>query len=507
MSEPFAYDAVDYPSTALPQLHPQHLFAVARLFGCDPAPPARCRLLELGCGDGTQLIGAAVGLPHSTFVGVDLSAVAVERGNRLIADLGLTNVTLLAADITAWQPPPEPFDYAVAHGLYSWVPAFVRDAVLDVYRRVLAPTGVGYVSYNTYPGCYLRRMVWEILRFHTADMPAPVDKIRQALELTKFLSAGLPDPPTPVSAMYAHELTTLREDHHPALLFHDDLSAVNDPVYFHQFMAHAGRYGFRFVAEAEPLAMEARAFPPAVAGALRGMAERDVLLKEQYLDFLRLRRFRQTLLSLDGRPPQPDPDPARVPTLAVAGQPKADGPADLTPGVAVTFRAGKGAMVRTDLAVGKGAFVALAECWPKRLPFAELVKRAGAKLGAEPSADEQTALTELLLAGWMTGLIELHGHVPEYAETVSERPVACPLARAQVRVGPFVTTRLHTVMRFDDDPSRRLVGLLDGTRTFAQLAAEMGDAFPPDQRPDPAALRDGLARNLERMARGGLLVG
>jgi hypothetical protein len=62
-------------------------------------------------------------------------------------------------------------------------------------------------------------------------------------------------------------------------------------------------------------------------------------------------------------------------------------------------------------------------------------------------------------------------------------------------------------MRFEDEPSRKMVQLLDGTRTLEELVAEMAAAFPADKRPDPAALRAGLARNLERLAKGGLLVG
>jgi SAM-dependent methyltransferase len=508
VSELFAYDEVDYPSAGLPQAHPGHLYALARMFGCDPAPPERCRMLELGCGDGTHLIASAVGLPDSTFVGCDRSLAAVERGNRLIAELGLRNVSLHAVDITTWAPPPEPFDYAVAHGLYSWVPPVVRDAVFDVYRRALSPTGIGYVSYNAYPGCYIRRMVWEMLRFHTADMPAPADKIRQSVELMKFFTAGLPDVRTPLSALFGHELDEMLNDRQPAVLYHDDLGTINDPLYFHQFMAHAGRYGFRFVAEAEQNTMETRAFPPAVAGALNGMAERDVTLKEQYLDFLRLRRFRQTMLATGGQPAA-DPDPTRAAHLAFSGLLKADGePVDLAPGVAVNFRRGKGGVARTDDPLGKAALVVLTDCFPKRLPFPELARRAAAKLGRpEPDAAELTTLAELLTAVWMAGLIDLHGTLPRYAETVSDRPIACPLARAQVRGGMFATTRLHTPMRFEDATSRRLVELLDGTRDREQLAAEMATAFPPDQRPDADTLRANLDRNLERMARGGLLVG
>ena len=508
MAEPFAYDAVDYPSAALPQAHPGHLFAVARMFGLDPAPAERCRYLEVGCGDGTHLIASALTLPGATFVGLDLSAAAVERGNRVIAELGLTNVTLAAADLTRWEPPAGGFDYAMAHGLYSWVPAFVRDALLGLFRRCLPPAGVGYVSYNTYPGCYVRRMVWEILRHHTADIPDPPAKIRQARELLKFLLAGQPTDGKPIPTLYRHELDGLLNDHHPSVLYHDDLSDVNDPVYFHQFAAHAAAFGLRFVAEAEVNSMEARAFPPEVAGVITGMTDQDVLLKEQYLDFLRLRRFRQTLLSPDGRPPPKAADPARVPELAVSGRVKpAAEPADLAPGAAVSFAGERGATAKTDLPIAKAALVELGSRWPGRVPFPELLRLAAGRLGREPSPADTEPLAGLLTAVWTAGLVEFHGHCPRYVETVSDRPVASPLARIQLRGSPFVTTLLHDSMRFDDAPSQLLVQLLDGTRDREQLAAELVAAFPPENRPDPAALREGLEGTLNRLAKAAVLVG
>jgi hypothetical protein len=107
----------------------------------------------------------------------------------------------------------------------------------------------------------------------------------------------------------------------------------------------------------------------------------------------------------------------------------------------------------------------------------------------------------------MSGLVELNSHMPRYSETVSERPVASPLARLQVKSGPFVSTLLHNSMRFDDAPSRLLLQLLDGTRTHDEIATDVAQAFPPDKRPDRAALKAGLERNLERLAKAGLLVG
>jgi hypothetical protein len=62
-------------------------------------------------------------------------------------------------------------------------------------------------------------------------------------------------------------------------------------------------------------------------------------------------------------------------------------------------------------------------------------------------------------------------------------------------------------MRFEDAPGRLLLQLLDGTHDREQIAAKVRESFPPEHRPDATALRDGLERNLERLAKAGLLVG
>jgi SAM-dependent methyltransferase len=507
VADAFAYDAVEYPSTALPNAHPGHLYAVARMFGCNPTPPAQCRVLEVGCGDGTHLIGCAVGLPDAKFVGIDLSAVAIDRGRQMVAELGLPNVKLYAADLTAWEPPGEQFDYVLAHGLYSWVPAPVRDGLLALVRRALAPNGVGYVSYNTYPGCFVRRMVWEMMRFHTNGINNPAEKIGQAREFVRFLYAGRGVTKQGGLNLLTPELEALLKDHDPAVLYHDDLGAVNDPVYFHEFAAHLGRFGLRYVAETEPHTTEIRALPDEIEGVLRGLSDRDLILKEQYLDFLRLRRFRSTLLAADGGSPRSAPDASRITAIAVSGDPKPDpDPPDLGPGVAVSFRHGEAA-VQLDVPIAKAALAVLASCWPERVPFPELVRRAAARLGREPTDGDAGTLAGILTDVWMTGLIRLHGHVPKYAAEVSEKPVASPFARLQLRSGPIATTLLHSVLRADDAPTRLLIQLLDGTRDRDQLATELVAAFPPDNRPDAAALRDGIDRSLARLARSGVLVG
>src|SRR5262245_15383733 len=117
-----SYDTVAYPSRCCPQAHPNRLATLATLFGMSPAPVERCRVLELGCGDGRNLLALAFALPGSAFVGVDLAPGAIARAKDEARALGLANVEFHCADLLDWPPPDGPFDYVLAHGLISWVP-------------------------------------------------------------------------------------------------------------------------------------------------------------------------------------------------------------------------------------------------------------------------------------------------------------------------------------------------------------------------------------------------
>src|SRR5262245_44902640 len=122
----FAYDEVPYPGFPFSQTHPGRLATLAALHGMVPASPARCRVRELGCGDGGNLIPLAYQYPHSFFLGVDLSARAIATGRDTITRLGLRNIELRALDIAEMTTESARFDYIVAHGVYSWVPPAVR---------------------------------------------------------------------------------------------------------------------------------------------------------------------------------------------------------------------------------------------------------------------------------------------------------------------------------------------------------------------------------------------
>ena len=151
MSGETSYDTVPYPTGSYSQTHPDRLATVATLLGHQPAPPGRCRVLEIGCGNGGNLIPMAFAMPESTFTGIDLAATPIAQGEKLV-EVGLKNITLLQQDLTTYAPEREAFDYVIAHGLYAWVAAPVQDRLLAVCRAALAPQGVAFRELQRAPG-------------------------------------------------------------------------------------------------------------------------------------------------------------------------------------------------------------------------------------------------------------------------------------------------------------------------------------------------------------------
>lgn len=114
------------------------------------------RYLDLGCGQGFNLVLAASMHPDSEFVGVDFMPEHVAHGTKLAQEAGITNVRFIEADFMdlAVDPSPlgAPFDYAIAHGITSWVAPAVREAIYAILGKSLTLGGVFYKSYNTFPG-------------------------------------------------------------------------------------------------------------------------------------------------------------------------------------------------------------------------------------------------------------------------------------------------------------------------------------------------------------------
>lgn len=495
-----SYDDLPYGSRAVRESHPAHLAAVARLFGVDAPPPGTARVLELGCAEGGNLLPMAVAAPSATFLGVDLSERQVAAAEARRAALGLTNAALRVADVAAFDPGPGSFDYVVAHGLWSWVPEPVAEALLALVARVLSPSGVAYVSYNTYPGWHLRGLVRDLL---LRDAPAgtdPAARIGRARELLAFVAANARDRSRAYGEVLRDTLSQFSR-HDDARLFHEWLEEDNRPAWFRDFAARSARHGLEPLADARLAAMPMGRVKPEVDDLLSSRA-RGRLEKEELLDVLRNRSFRQTLLVRAPGPGREEPDPAALDRLLFTTE-LVPFPGD---GPGTAFRGPSGSLSTDDPRL-VAALRALSEAAPRALPLASLASERA------PASELRPGLLRCVAAGLVEPLAD---DVP-CAAAAGAAPLASPLARLEATEGPLVTSLAHRNVELDP-ASRLLLAELDGrprtevVESFAQrLAAEglvegPGGATPPREEVlEVVASR--LDEALASLARRALLLG
>ncbi len=460
---PFAYDVVPYESRPYARTHPGRLAALATLYGMNPAPVDHCRVLELGCADGTNLIPMALGLRGSEFIGVDLAEQQVVAGLEIIGQLGLKNIELRALDLTQIDLSWGKFDYIIAHGVYAWVPAAVKDAVLRIAVQNLAAHGVAFVSYNAYPGGHLRRMFREMMLHHVSGVNDPADRMTQAKELMKFLNAAIDSQDSGYQAVARREIAEIL-DRPPNVLFHDELSDHWEPVSFSDFMAHAQQHELQFLAEADFCDLAENNLRPEIAEAMAKMSVNTRLEREQYRDFIKCRKFRRTLLCHKDVTLDANVKASSVRTLYATSQAMKVNAEEESAGVSA-FCAVGGAQMKTAHPLVIGLITRLIEAKPRLILFEELVGEFG--------AGNAEAISEVLLSMYGAGLVEMAAWRPEFATIPSERPEASPLARLQASRGLKITTLAHTCVEAEDAQVRRLVTLLDGTRDRVSLQDAM----------------------------------
>ncbi len=520
-----SYDEVPYESLPFAQTHPDRLASVATLFGMRPAPADRCRVLELGCAAGGNLIPMALALPRSRFLGIDLSGRQVADGLKVVGALGLSNIELKQLSISEVDAGWGPFDYIVCHGVYSWVPPAVQDKILEICATNLAPQGVAYVSYNTYPGWHMRGMLRDIMCYHARRFADPRERVGQARALLDFLARSVPRQSGPYGILLKEEVEQLR-DKLDSYLLHEHLEEFNEPIYFYQFAERAAARGLRYLGEANVAMMGDRAFPADVQETLRRVSS-NLIHMEQYMDFLRNRTFRQTLLCRKDVRVRHQLGPEQLTPFCVASRAR---PVSAEPDVRSDkvehFKVADIATLTTPDPLVKACMVYLAEVWPRAVPFEDLRGEARARLdpGSGPSPetdalDREVLGVHLLHCYTSSSLVELWLQPPRFTTEVTERPVASPLARLQAQAGGPVTNLRHEVVRLGQ-AERQTLRLLDGSRDRAGLHTGVLDlvargvlVVKENGQPvaDPARIGDLvntiLSNSLSRLAREALLVG
>lgn len=451
--KPFAYDAVAYPTAIVPLMTPDRIRAAGLLHGWSAPDPATASVLEIGCGDGLNLMGMATVAPNARHVGFDLSTAAIERGRRLAADAGLSNVELEAGDILAWPRAGERFGYIVCHGVYAWVPPPVRAALLELIAARLAPGGVAYVSYDALPAAAAKQQLQREIVRRTAGIADIETRIRAAAAMLAVFARHQQD-----QSRLAAQLSTLAEamptfDAH--YFFHDWLAECYAPSSLADFAAAAAPHGLKVAGEAGLLDLVTDDLDDE-ALALLG-PEGNWVARGAAVDFLRgANMFRHTFLVRADAPPPPA---ARLEGLhfGFEGKREASPEGDGRP----RYRSDLGA-VFTPLADMQAAVMeALYAVQPGELSYDEIAAIAGPRT------------EEVLRQICPPGLVAVHAVPPPYTLRPGARPLVAPLARAMCAAGRDTITLRHMKLVPKEPPTALFLQLCDGTRDRAALAAEM----------------------------------
>ena len=467
-----AYQRFPYPTALHLQTHPDRLAVIARLAGMDAPDIRTARVLEIGAGNGMNLMAMAAACPDTTFLGIDIAADAIAQGREWAARAGLANIRLELLDLVdAADALDGQFDYIIAHGVFAWVPAAIADKLLEVIGRRLAPHGVAFVSFNALPGGYLRIALRDIMfraGAGTGDEPERLATGRAALH-------ALIQPRTgdgPAQHAFRHH-ARIAFDRTDGVLIHDELGAAFNPRFLGDAIAEAAAHGLAFLGDAGCGQM-ADAF---LAGKADLQADHDtqIVAAACNRDVLDVQFFRQALFVQQAAYPRRTLDLDVLQSLFVTCQGY-----EVEPNI---FAAGGERYSISDVAL-HAAINTIIAAVPRRIPVADLA--------LDP------AHLKAIFGLFDAGLLTLHTVPSPFGTSVDGRVVSSPLARMMLAENmPWVATLDHRAIELAPGPAA-MVMALDETANAERLAVAARSAGLDT----PAALDDGL-RSLARL---GLLV-
>lgn len=180
---------LDYIPGFYPHMSPTAMRYAASLNRVNPPKTSDgFRYLELGCGLGRSLTTLAAANPQGEFLGVDINSSHIESINKDILAGGLTNARAITSDFASLSEDIGTFEFLTLHGVFSWVSPEVREQILAIAKKHLAPGGLLLVSYNAMPGWAHLQPIRGILRQYAALRQGDTtQRIRDALNYLVFI--------------------------------------------------------------------------------------------------------------------------------------------------------------------------------------------------------------------------------------------------------------------------------------------------------------------------------
>lgn len=466
-----AYNAVKYSSYPHGCTHPDRLAVVAALRGMAFPDVEKCRVLEIGCASGGNIIPMAEQLPQSRFLGIDLAENQIKDGLDWLGKLDLANVELRCQDLMEFSAREGKFDYIIAHGVYSWVPAPVQRRLLEVCRDHLSPMGLAFISYNAYPGWRSHNSARDMMLFRARRSSDSAERAALGRQIAQFVASHAAGSHlyNETARMLAKPMGEMADEG----LLHDLMGPVNEPQLFWKFMEEAGSHGLAYVGEADGIPDPWLKVSPTAREGILAMSK-DEIEREQYLDFIVGRPFRTSVLcAAEALSNAGSPGTARFSGLYVAGSPPEIPMGTDERGRAV-FQYGDG-VYKAKLS-DSGSIVLLRRlgaAWPLAVPYGDLLPVLANHEAAKLKPTVSESLDDLLGSYYKLGLIELW---PRATTMIAPKPGSCPRmtlrARLEASHTDMITSLRHLRVKVDL-AVRQLIPLLDGSRDKSALVAEL----------------------------------
>ncbi|CAM3184223.1 methyltransferase regulatory domain-containing protein [Streptobacillus ratti] len=291
-----SYDSIPYISKSFKKCQPLYLKTIMKMLSFETTDLNKMKVLEIGCSFGGNIIPIAISNPDSEIIGLDLSKVQIDEGNEIIEKIGLKNIKLYHKNILEYNNEFGKFDYIICHGVFSWVPDEVKEAILKVVKSSLTENGVAVISYNTYPGWKRIDIARDLMLFSIENLNDRLvnvndqDKVEIGKSAIRFyLNNSIVD-----ENMKSVLENVLDKDSH--YLYHEYFEKYNDPMYFYEFYKMLGKYDLIHVVDSS-MSNSYPNFSQEIKNAINNECGENRIAKEQYYDFLRNTQFRTSIIT------------------------------------------------------------------------------------------------------------------------------------------------------------------------------------------------------------------
>lgn len=477
------YDETPYTSYPFEHNQPERLHAIGTLFDMDLVPIEQARILEIGGADGANLLRFALDYPDSKVIGIDLSETQVNKGKERINKLGIKNYELKHMSVTDLDEGAGTFDYIICHGVFSWVPKDVQQAILAKCKKHLSPKGLAFTSYNTLPGWNMVKTVRELMRYHSDSFTDVRDKVSQARLALNFVVDTLKDNTDPYSQFLKNTANSIqsKEDHY---IRHEYLADNNDPMYFQEFIKQAAEHRLAYVADSDVHRMFTGNLPQSASEKLA--AVNDIVRTEQYMDFIRNSQFRCTILCHDDVKLSRNISNSTLSKLYLCGGFNPERPftdEEVYSTEPLRAKVVKG-YVETELSLDlqtpamKGIFATLNANKANPLKQSELANEVVKKYPKLDKKEVQSLLEQYLSLLIFKNFIQFHSYKPKSTFNISDKPKLSQLNQSSTnfmvngnRKLGWLTTQTNGVVTFDMH-DMLLVEHFNGKNTIKDLEAK-----------------------------------